>query len=94
MSGLAPNLKVTIRKLWPEFGNLRNPGYQSNVTPVSSGHSKFQKLNHCGKNQPKKSTFSFQETNNKNCENSKRTNASATLSYVRLRIQIESWLDS
>ena len=43
------------------FGNLGNPGYQSNVISVSSGHSNFQKLNHYIENQPEKSTFSFRK---------------------------------
>ena len=72
---LALNLKAAIRKLWSKFGNLGNPGYQSNVTSVSSDHNNFQKLNHCNKNQLEKSTFSFQETNDKSCENSNKSNA-------------------
>ena len=44
------------------FGNLGNPGCQSNVISVSSDHSNFQKLNHYIKeNQPEKSTFSFRK---------------------------------
>ena len=72
---------------WPKgtkFGNLGNPGYQSNVTSVSSDHNNFQKLNHCNKNQLEKLTFSFQETNDKSCENSNRSNAAVTLQNLRL----------
>ena len=58
-SRLALNLKATIRT---KFGNLGNPGYQSNVTSVSSDHSNYQKLNHCNKKQPEKLIFSFRET--------------------------------
>ena len=46
------NLKATIRKLWSKFGNLQNPGYQSNARSVSSYHNNFQNLNHCDKKQP------------------------------------------
>ena len=58
--------------------------YQSNVTSVSSDHNNFQKLNHCNKNQLEKLTFSFQETNDKSCENSNRSNAAVTLQNLRL----------
>ena len=81
---LALNLKATIRKSWSKFGNLGNPGYQSNVTSVSSDHNNFQNLNHCNKNTPQKSTFSFQETNNKSYENNNRSNATVTLQNLRL----------
>ena len=50
---------------------------------VSSDHNNFQKLNHCNKNQPEKSTFSFQETNNKSCDNSNIINATVTLRNLR-----------
>ena len=75
---LTPNLKATIRKLWFKFRNLGNPGYQSNVTSVSYDYNNFQKLNYCNKTQPEKSTFSFQEINDKSCENSNRSNATVT----------------
>ena len=78
------NFNATIRKLWSKFGNLGNPAYQSNVTSVSSDHSNFQKLNHCNKNQTETSTFSFQETNDKSWENSKRSNATETLRNLSL----------
>ena len=42
-------------------------------------------LDHCNKNQPEKSTFSFQETNDKSCENSNRSNATVTLQNLRLQ---------
>ena len=64
------NLQATIRKLGFKFGNRGNPGYQSNVKSVSSDHKNLQELNHCEKNQPEKSTFSFQVTKQKGCENS------------------------
>ena len=72
------------------FGNLQNPEYQSNVTSVSSYHNNFQNLNHCDKKQPEKLTFSFQETNDKSCENSNRSNATETLRNLRLENQTES----
>ena len=81
---LALNLKATMRKLWSKFGNLWNPGYHSNVTSVSSDHKNFQKLNRCNKTQPGKSTFSFQETNQKSCKNSNRSIATMTLRNLRL----------
>ena len=40
-------------------------------------------LNHCDKNQPEKSTFFFQEANDKSCENSSRSNATETLQNLR-----------
>ena len=52
-----------------------NREYQSIITAVSSDRNNFQKLNHCDKNQPEKSSFSFQETNDKSCESSNRRNA-------------------
>ena len=81
---LALNLKVTMRKLWSKFGNLWNPGYHSNVTSVSSDRKNFQKLNRCNKTQPGKSTFSFQETNQKSCKNSNISIATMTLRNLRL----------
>ena len=65
---LALNLKATLRKLRSKFVNLGNPGYQSKIASVSSDHNNFEKLNHCDKNQPEKSTFSFQELNDKATE--------------------------
>ena len=59
--------KLLRSKIRSKFGNLGNPGYQSNVTSASSDHNNFQKLSHCNKNQSEKSTFSFQETNDKSC---------------------------
>ena len=78
------NLKATVRKLWSKFGNLRNLGYQSNVTAVSSDHNNFQKLNRCDKNQPKESNFTFHETKDENCKNSNRSNITETVRNLRL----------
>ena len=77
-------LILTIIKLCSKFGNLGNPGYQSNVTIVSSEYNNFQKLNHCDKNTPQRSTLTFQETNDKSCGNSNRNSATETFQNVRL----------
>ena len=78
------NLKATVRKLWSKFGNLRNLEYQSNVTAVSSDHNNFQNLNHCDKNQPTKSTFTFHEIKDESCKNSNRSNTTETVRNLRL----------
>ena len=75
---LALNLKATIRKLWSKFDNLGNLGYQSNIASVSFDHNKIQNLNHCNKNQPERSTISFQKANGESCENDNRSNATGT----------------